>query len=124
MNFASFVNLELRATVSRFPFWHRPAWPSVRKMSPFGATAARPGSDGATVRHPDRFAVVVDRDPVQISPLPSLREISPRRDGLVRIGQVIGWLCVSDGLVRYGSGARSEQRDRGNRHDRQPPQSM
>src|SRR3989442_15005064 len=50
--------------------------------------------------------------PVQSSPLPSLGKFSPRRDGLVRIGQIVGRLDISDGLVRHGGGASAEQCDR------------
>src|SRR5258705_1283115 len=52
MNFPSFVNLEMRATVSGVAFSPCPEWPSLMKMSPFGATTTLHGSVRASGRFP------------------------------------------------------------------------
>src|SRR6266852_4875020 len=44
MNLPSFVNLEIRATVSGVAFSPCPEWPSVTKISPFAATTTLHGS--------------------------------------------------------------------------------
>ena len=44
MNLPSFVNLEIRATVSGVAFSPCPEWPSVMKISPFAATITLHGS--------------------------------------------------------------------------------
>src|SRR5882762_4306818 len=48
MNLPSFVNLEIRATVSGVAFSPCPEWPSVMKMSPFAATTTLHGSARAS----------------------------------------------------------------------------
>jgi hypothetical protein len=73
----------------------------------------------APVRNPDGDAVAIDPDGVERSARSSLREISPGRDALVWIGQVIGRLDIA-----LGVSAGAAERDCGDRGEHPQPCSL
>src|ERR1043165_3160705 len=86
---------------------------------PVGSAAEREGRrarrnvgiGAATVHHPDGAAVVVDRDPVQRSPLVPLRELAPGSGAAVRARQGVGGRAVP--FPRRGRASRDQPENQG-----------